>query len=547
MLGPELDAKVARFNYLPGVLELTPAVAALLDVPSDPALRDSVNRYLEGINATAGAEMIYVLDPSGTSVAASDWDRPGTTIGENYSFRPYVVDALAQGRGRFYGVGITSRRPGYYLSYALRRGPNLRGVVTVKIDIEGATSAWRGLPGDVLVLDERGVVILSTRDELKYRPLAPLDAGQLAEVRHSKPYGDAPLQPLRWVAAERLAPDAQLVTLDAAAYLASVRALHQAPWRVVVLDALKPLRAAARYAAITAGLLMSVLLLIAVVLWQRRRALRHKLANQAALQAAHDSLEAAVLARTQQLRAAQNELIHAEKMAALGQMSAVMVHELNQPLTALRTLADSAAVLLQHDRLDDVRGNLQRIAGMVDRLARLTLQLKTFAHKRNVSLVAVPLSRCIADAKTMVGAALAEHEVALEVEVRPAALAAMAEPDELVRVLVNLMKNAIEAMQDAPLKVLRVQARRDERGERAILTVCDSGAGIPAEILPHLFQPFFTSKKAGAGLGLGLTISAEIVRAMGGTLRGENDRSGGGACFTVDLALATVREEAVHE
>ena len=95
---------------------------ALLDAPADPQLRDAANRYLNGVNATVGAEMLYVLDRSGTSVAASDWDRPGTTIGQDLSFRPYVSDAMEHGRGRFYGVGITSRKPGYYLSYALRRG-----------------------------------------------------------------------------------------------------------------------------------------------------------------------------------------------------------------------------------------------------------------------------------------------------------------------------------------------------------------------------------------------------------------------------------------
>ena len=188
MLATGLEADLSRFDHLPALLEMTPVVPALLEAPADLQLRDTVSRYLNGVNGSVGAEMLYVLDPGGTSLAASDWDQPGTTIGKDLSFRPYVRDALQQGRGRFYGVGITSRKPGYYLSYALRRGERLRGLVAVKVNIEAAERAWRKLPGDVMLLDERGVVILSTRDDLKYRPLAPLDGDQRAEVQRSRPY-----------------------------------------------------------------------------------------------------------------------------------------------------------------------------------------------------------------------------------------------------------------------------------------------------------------------------------------------------------------------
>jgi two-component system C4-dicarboxylate transport sensor histidine kinase DctB len=177
MLQSGLDADLARFDYLPALLEMTPVVPALLDAPASPPLRDAANRYLNGVNATVGAEMLYVLDRSGTSLAASDWDQPGTTVGQDLSFRPYVSDAIRSGRGRFYGVGITSRKPGYYLSYALRRGEGVRGVAAVKINIEQAEQAWRKLPGHVLLIDERGIVILSTRDELKYRPITPARCG----------------------------------------------------------------------------------------------------------------------------------------------------------------------------------------------------------------------------------------------------------------------------------------------------------------------------------------------------------------------------------
>jgi two-component system C4-dicarboxylate transport sensor histidine kinase DctB len=537
MLATGLDADLARFEYLPALLEMTPIVPALLGTPSDAPLRDAVNRYLDGVNATAGAEMLYVLDAAGTSLAASDWDRPGTTVGQDLSFRPYVIDALGQGKGRFYGVGITSRKPGYYLSYALRRDQPTRGVVAVKVNLEEAERAWRKLPGDVALIDQRGVVILSTREDLKFRPMLPLDALQRAEVLRSRPYGEAALQPLQWAQKEALARDVQIIALDGVDQLASTRSLRGAPWQLMALDDLAPVRVGARNAAITASLAMAVLLLIAVALWQRRRAVRQKLANQAALQAAHDTLESTVVARTAQLRAAQGELVHAGKMAALGQMSAGVVHELNQPLTAMRTLSESAAILLDKNRFDDVRGNLQRIRGMVDRLARLTSQLKTFAHKSELPLAAVPMARAVADAQAIVAEATKKNGVAIEVDVQPATLSAMAEEAALGSVLVNLMRNAIDAMQASPplRRTLRLEARPQEG--RVILRVSDTGPGIPPDILPRLFEPFVTSKPAGTGLGLGLVISAQLVRAMDGTLRAANLPEGG-ACFVADLPAA---------
>ena len=539
MLATGLDADLARFDYLPALLEMTPIVPALLGTPSDAGLRDAVNRYLDGVGAAAGAEMLYVLDAAGTSLAASDWDRPGTTVGQDLSFRPYVIDALSQGRGRFYGVGITSRRPGYYLSYALRRDQPTRGVVAVKVNLEETERAWRKLPGDVLLVDQRGVVILSTRENLKFRPLLPLDGLQRAEVLRSRPYGEAALQPLQWRRTEALARDVQVVALDGQDQLASARSLRGAPWQLVVLDEMTPLRLAARNGAITAALAMAVLLLVAVTLWQRRRAERQKLANQAALQAAHDSLESTVVARTAELRAAQGELVHAGKMAALGQMSAGVVHELNQPLTAMRTLSESAGILLDHDRLDDVRGNLQRIRGMVDRLARLTSQLKTFSHKSELPRAPIQLARSIADAQLIVAEALKEHGIAVEVDLKPPTLGVMAEEAALGSVLVNLMRNAVDAMQQAPRRTLRLAAQ--SQNGRVLLAVSDTGSGIPADILPRLFEPFVTSKPAGSGLGLGLLISAQLVRAMDGTLHASNPPEGG-ACFVIDLPAAATQE-----
>ncbi|WP_077002289.1 ATP-binding protein [Variovorax sp. KK3] len=563
MVGAGLEADLVRFDYLPSLLEVTPTVFALLDKPDDAELREQANRVMERINATAGASNLYMIDASGVCLAASDWNDPGTPVGTDLSFRPYVKDALARGRGRFYGVGFTSRRAGYYLSYALFGQGQRRGVAAVKVDLETAESAWRKLPGEVLVLDERGVVILSSREGWKFRPLAPLGPEAMADIAGTRPYGDAALVPLDW--RETANPDgpAAEIALDGLQYLGMTRTLDPAGWRVVALDDTAPVRASARNLAVMAALGAMVLLLVATVLVQRQRAVRAKLASRAALQAAHDGLESKVVLRTAELRnavamlgeevearkaieadlrATQGELVHAGKMAALGQMSAGMVHELNQPLGALRTLSDNACVLLEHDRLGDVKGNLQRIGHLVDRLGKLTYQLKAFAYKNTLSRVRVDLQQSIGNAQLLLSERLREKGVELVVHVEPESLCAWAEEARLEQVLVNLMGNAVDAMAGSPLRRLRIEAGAHPVAEhRCQIQVCDTGPGIRADILPRLFDPFVTSKPAGAGLGLGLMISAHIVRELGGSLRAANI-GGSGACFTIELPMVAAQE-----
>jgi two-component system C4-dicarboxylate transport sensor histidine kinase DctB len=532
MVAAQLDAEQARFDYLPSLLELTPSVRALLQAPQDAELRDEVNRYLNGINATAGAANLYVLDAQGMALAASDWDSPGTPVGTDLSFRPYVREALAVGQGRFYGVGITSRRAGYFRSYALRFGGRPQGVATVKVDLEQAEREWATLPGAVVVADERKVVILSTHPEWKYRPLAALPEHDRAEIARMQPYGQAALVPLAWVP-EAASRTIRIATTD---YLASTRLVNGGRWQLYVLDELQPARWQARLVALTAALASSLLALLVLAWWQYQRGIRQKLAAQAALQAAHDSLESKVVERTAELRRAQSELIHAEKMAALGQMSAGMVHELSQPLGAMRTLSDNAGVLLEQQRTDDVRGNLERISRLVDRLGRLTHQLKAFAYKSQQSLAAVPVRQAIANAQLMVAQRLRQMDVALQVEVQPTGLAALAEEARLEQVLTNLMGNALDAMADVPHRALHIQACA--QAERCVITLTDTGPGIREDVLPRLFEPFVTTKPAGAGLGLGLMISAHIVRDFGGRLTAAN-QPGAGARFTIELPLAT--------
>lgn len=527
-----LDGQLSRFEYLPSLLETSPEVLRLLALPADGAARDSVSRYLKALNSIAGADNLYVLDRAGMALAAADFEQPGTPVGRDLSYRPYVRDALASGRGAFYGIGITSARAGYYLSYALPARGEARGVATVKVNLQTIEQEWRDLPGQLLMLDEQGVVILTSRDAWRYHPLAPLSSDAREEASRSRRYGGADLAPLDWQVRERVDEDVARALVDARPYLVSEHAVNRGRWRLLLLDDEAAARSAARLAAISAGLGAAVLLLAATLAVQRRREIRQRLANREALQAAHDSLELKVEARTAELRAAQNELVHAGKLAVLGQMSAGVVHELNQPLAALHTLSDNAALLIDRGRLDEAKGNLGRIAQLVHRLGRLTSQLKVFAHKSIDPIEPVSVHKSVHEAVNLVSGRLREGRIDVSIQVEPRNLAVAGDEARLEQVLGNLLGNAVDALEGA--EVRRIDIRAAARGSMCEIVVRNSGPCIDPDILPRLFEPFVTSKPPGKGLGLGLVISAHIVRAFGGSLQATN-LSPTGAQFTIEL------------
>ena len=276
----------------------------------------------------------------------------------------------------------------------------------------------------------------------------------------------------------------------------------------------------------------------------RRRALKALFRAQTALQGARDQLEQQVQVRTQELQdanaelqrqvaqrqRAEDELMQASRLAALGQMSAGLAHEVNQPLTAVRVLSGNSLKLLDAGRLDTVRRNLQSIEAAVDRMGRITQQLKSFARRATGRGEAVLLAAAVGHAQALLEHRLHELDVRLELALPPE-LRVRCDATRLEQVLLNLMGNAIDALQGQPQRLLSVRANRE--GERVQIEVVDSGAGLSAEAQARLFEPFFTTKPAGQGLGLGLVISAQIVQEFGGRL---SARSGPeGTVFSFDL------------
>ncbi|WP_456716305.1 sensor histidine kinase [Bradyrhizobium sp. USDA 4353] len=512
----QLDGYLSRFEYLPSLLETSPDVFRLLGTPDDHALQQSVSLYLKSINLLAGADNLYVLTVDGDAIAAADFDQPGTPVGSNLSYRPYMRQALATGRGAFFGIGITSARAGYYLSYAIKHDGRTIGVAVVKVNLDAFEREWRNRGADMLLVDARGVTILASRDEWRFRPLTPLAVDALEEIATSKPYGSSSLAPLGWTFMEH---GGRVTTERGAVYSIDERPLHERQWQLMLLDDIAPIRRTAYVIGTLSGLACIVALLLLGLLAQRRSEIRQRLASQAALQAANDRLEIRVQERTAELRAAQDELVHAGKLAVLGQMSAGMVHEINQPLAALQTASDNAVQFVDRGMIGEARGNLVRIGELVRRLARLTGQLRVFAYKSNAPLESVSVEQAVAETLKILGNRVKDGGVEISIDLAPE-LHVRAEQIRLEQLLCNIVANALDAVESAEQKSIHIRAERAEGQCR--IAIGNSGPAIPPDVLRRMFEPFVTTKPAGKGLGLGLVIANHIARSFGGELRARN-------------------------
>ncbi|MFT5722486.1 MAG: two-component system C4-dicarboxylate transport sensor histidine kinase DctB [Motiliproteus sp.] len=254
-----------------------------------------------------------------------------------------------------------------------------------------------------------------------------------------------------------------------------------------------------------------------------------------ALKQANEVLEQRVQTRTRALHDAQAELIQQSKLAALGTLSTAIAHELNQPLTAIRTSAFSTRLLLERGQYATAAQTLSQIVQMTERMALITQQLKTFAHKRTEKLQPVSIRRALDQVLPIFAARLSAEQVALQVE-GDAPAEVLADQPRLEQVLINLISNALDAMLDSDSKRLSIVLEQEP--EYACIAIGDTGTGLSKAVREQLFDPFFTTKKIGRGLGLGLSISHGIVLDLAGSLRADNQAEGG-ALFTLRLPLYT--------
>ncbi|KWR87465.1 sensor histidine kinase [Cupriavidus sp. IDO] len=558
-----LESELAHYDYVPSLLTLDQNISALLARPGDPARVAKANEYLSALNTRAGTRVVYVLDAHGKVLATSNWQRPDSYLGEDLSFRPYFQSAIDGQLGRFYGVGTTRSESGYYLSAPLGNRDKPAGVAVVKIGLEPLENRWQGADSQMLLADENGVVILASDPSWKLAALRTIAPETRDRLARSLQYNRAPLPqlPLATVRVLGNGSDALVRLRQGPPMLAQNAALPGTDWQLTLLSNTSQARVAALNSAALAGVLTAFVLLLAAAWNVRRRIVGERLAARAALEAANSELERKVAERTADLssanqrlqaevaerirteavlRQAQDGLLQAGKLAAVGQMSTGIAHELNQPLAALRTISGNTCKFMDRGDYATVRANLDTIIGLVERMGRITGALKSFARKGGNGKRSAVLAEAVDNALFLLDTRVEAAHPDLQRDIDPS-LAVACDPNRLEQVLVNLIGNALDAVAGRAAPVISLHT--SVTGDMVHLTVRDNGQGLSEEAFSRLFEPFFTTKPAGEGLGLGLTLSAGILNENGGSLSATNHPDGG-ACFTLVLPLA--RQDVTH-
>lgn len=372
-----------RYEELPQILGGLPVLRQALQQPGDPLLQKIANEALADIRRRTGADVIYLLQPDGTTQVASNWAQADSFVHRNFAFRPYYREAMQGRLARFFGLGTTSIKRGYYFASAVKEGSRIIGVLVVKVDLEHIERLWGNSPEQLLVIDNYGVVILSSREDWRFHASRPLSAAERDEIHANIPYPVQDPKPLR---------------LQQSAWLSQSRTLPETGWTVSIYAPRTLIERPVRSVLLIGGATLLALLLLLTLLTLSRRHYLDRIALEAE---AKRQLEERVLERTRELEnanaqlqqevhereqaqrelmRAQDEVVQAGKLTALGTMSASISHELNQPLAAIRSYADNARVLLDHQRTEDARGNLEQISDLTTRMASIIAHLKAYAR-----------------------------------------------------------------------------------------------------------------------------------------------------------------------
>lgn len=519
----DLLGSVEKFEHLPYLVGAERSLSALLQSPQDSGLTDQANRYLAFAQQRSDVAAIYLIDPQGKTLAASNWATSSSFVGKNYGFRPYFQSAIRGETGFFYGVGVTTGEPGAFIGAPLYAGQAVVGVVAIKIDLAAFEGKWREAGQNIAIADTHGVIFLTTEPAWRYRSLRPLPPPALQLLRRTQQYGDIDPSALARTETSTSRDGMPRLTLeDDRSVFVQSQAMGKLGWEMLYFsDPAIPHRQAL-LAAELAGMALALVMLGAALVWQYRRRLHERLASQRQLAQIVSELDQRIAERTTHLTAANDVAVQTGKLAALGQMAASISHEISQPLAALHTLAGNASAFLARNDARSASSNLQLIAELCTRMGSIIGELKTFARKESGRLGMAPLQQVMTSSLMLIDPL--RKATGTRIEVPPTDLGVWGDTIRLEQVMVNLLRNGIDAMEHQPERLIEIGF--SATASLVVITIRDHGPGLNEDVMEHLFEPFFTTKPSGKGLGLGLSLSHAIVLEMGGTIRAENAHPG---------------------
>lgn len=520
-LNDYISSEFARYSGITQFLSASPLVKSSLQQPQESV---SVDRYLADIQQASGASDAYLLDAQGNVTASSNWRSAHSYKGSNFTFRPYHYLAMQGQASSTFALGLRSQTRGIYFSRGVKVAGEYLGVIVLKVNAVKFESDKARLDtsnaNQFMMLDYNNVILLASKPDWQLKSLAPLSEEQQTAIMDSRQFLAKPITSLNFSQGDQ-AHSAQLAGQH---YIFATKKNADSPYTLLMLK---------RFNVINGDLFLA--LGAAFLFWLLLVGLgEYTLAKQAGFRQllfSQRSLEQQVKERSQALEQAQDALIRTAKLATIGQLSASVNHEINQPLSAMSAYIASSKRLLQRGEFEQLQNNLGLIDGLIVRVNRIAGQLKSFSQNQPSKMRDTALTQSVQNALLVVGPEFKLH--AVEVSLSLANEIVWVEPFKFEQVLVNLFSNACQAMSNQDVKQLRVQANSEDG--KVFISIIDNGTGIKHHALSNIFEPFYTTKSE-HGLGLGLSISKQIIDSFQGQLSAHNHPQGG-AEFLISLHI----------
>lgn len=512
-----VTGELERFSHLTYVLARDPFVVNSAANGEAALLNDRLERFA----TQAELDAIYLINPDGQTIAASNHDQPGSFVGQNYAFRPYFQEALRGEQGRFYAIGATTGLPGYFIADPVHnQQASLQGVIAIKLDLSQLEQSWVGSGEQVLLANQDGVVLLASNPAWRYRVLADLPAERRQDIVQARQFSGQELAPLNWEMLD-----------DQRAMIGGVERMHlighDLPHGWELHFFASDDQATTRAWLVTAiGVILAAVAFIAFQIQRARRMdaeLTRSEREEAELRRANERLAAEIKEREtaqRRLRRTQNELESASRLAALGRLAASVTHELGQPIAAMRNHLVAAEITSSgQNKLTT------HIGGLVERMEGITRQLKFFASSSTEEFTEVDLCAAIAASLDLLAPNLNASGTQLDLDLPQYPVLIRGIKLRIEQVMINLLRNAIDATEDR--SDARIHVRADTTDQEVWIEISDNGHGLGSATLADLQEPFVTTRESGRGMGLGLAISAGIVKDHDGTMSAQNIESGG--------------------
>jgi two-component system C4-dicarboxylate transport sensor histidine kinase DctB len=527
-----LRNELTRFNFLPFVIARDEQLINWSFKQSDQA-----NIALESIKKASGANVLYIMDASGKTLSSSNWKSKTSFVNRTFAFRPYFKEALKGNNGQFFGIGTTSKKPGFYISTGVRNQEKVIAVTVAKVDLSVLENIWINAGENIFITNRDGVVILSSKKQWKYRTLRPLEESQIENIKAQKQFANIPLVQLL----DNQFNTQKQLSIGGNKYLHQEVDIKSPDWKIHYLIPTARVDALVIQSWTRIGLIIFGIMIVLLMLWlfQSRNKLKTSLKESAELRELNDLLNTEIEHRQRvedELLVAQKDIKRSSKLAAMGQISASIIHELGQPLAAMKTYIAGAIIYINKNGRDiQDKEVFDKLDSLVERMSRISEQLKFFSHSVEKDTSNIDVRKALDGALLVVGPTIEEHNIELIFDFEDKPYIINAGQIRMEQVFTNLISNAIAALEKSKNKRITVHMEIINNNQ-LVIKIEDTGKGISEEILHMLFDPFYTTKPSGVGLGLGLSISTNIIHEFHGSLTALNNTNEG-ASFIITMPI----------